>query len=249
MSNNTNPPNKNLQKLREKQLQDALQIIGENFSTTEGDVILRENARLYQAEKSLKKQLIFVWLSVLILCTLLFSIIWFFLYNYPKNKFIVTTNNKAICEVATHDKPSVSSSEVENFASETMLELLRYDYLNFEEQLKSTLNTYFSNNGRKSYYVSLDISGNIEKVKSNKMISKASLIRTPLIEKESILGGQYAWKVVVPIRNEFYIGNDGLNNVPHSTQNYHAILTIVQENATALNPKGIAVDSLILKAI
>jgi len=238
-----------MQEKREKSLKDALNVIGEHFSTTQGDAVLRENARLYQYNKSLKQQLLILWISVLILSISLTIIIWFFLFNYPKTKFIVTTNNKAVCEVGALDTPNVSSSSVETFAQEAILELLRYDYLNFEQQLKLTLSRYFTNNGKQSYYNSLDISGNLAKVKTNKMISRAFVIRAPQIEKQSLRGKQYTWIVVVPIKNEFYIGNDSINNVPHSKQDYHAIITIVQEQATAINPKGIAVDSLILKPI
>lgn len=238
-----------LQQQREQSLKDALNVIGEHFSISQGDAVLRENARLYQHNKSLKQQLLIIWISILILSVGLISITLFFLHNYPKTKFIVTTNNKAVCEVGALDKPNVSSSSVETFAQEAILELLRYDYLNFEQQLKLTLNRYFTNRGKQSYYKSLDISGNLAKVKTNKMISRAFITRTPQIEKESLRGGQYTWVVIVPINNEFFIGNDSINNVPHSKQDYHAIVTIIQEQATAINPKGIAVDALILKPI
>ena len=237
----------NQQKQRDNALKEALEVIANHYSTTNGDVILRENARLHKNAQLVHKQLILVWTCVLILCLGMVAISWYFINNYPKTKFIVTTNNKAICEVSTLDKPNVTSAAIESFAQEAVLELSRYDYTNFEEQINAALNRFFTKNGKQAYYTSLDISGNLQKVKANKMISRATITRSPQIQKETIRNGQYTWLVAVPITNEFYVGNNNLNNTAHAKQNYYAIVTIVQDQATALNAKGIAIDSIVLK--
>jgi intracellular multiplication protein IcmL len=235
------------QSQRDKALKQALEVISTHYSTNDGDVILRENARLHKTSQALQKQLILVWSCVVVLCIALSSIAYYFINNYPKTKFIVTTNNKAICEVSSLDKPNVSSAAIESFAQEAVLELSRYDYTNFEEQINSSLNRFFTKNGKQAYYTSLDISGNLQKVKTNKMISRATILRSPQIQKESIRNGQYTWIVAVPISNEFYVGNNNLSNAAHAKQGYYAIVTIVQDQATALNAKGIAIDAIVLQ--
>ncbi len=237
----------NQQKQRDKALKDALDVIADHYSTSDGDVVLRENARLHKSTQILYKQLVLVWSCVVILCAGIAVLSWYFISTYPKTKFIVTTNNKAICEVSALDKPNVSSAVIESFAQEAVLELSRYDYTNFDEQINSVLNRFFTKNGKQAYYTSLDISGNLKKVKANKMISRAIVTRSAQIQKESVRNGQYTWLVAVPVTNEFYVGNDNLNNAAHAKQNYYAIVTIVQDHVAALNAKGIAIDAIVLK--
>jgi intracellular multiplication protein IcmL len=228
-------------------LANALNVIGKHHSLHDGDAILREHARLYQNNVFLRKQIILVWSCVLCLSLGIVFTIWYFLSNYPKTKFIATTNNQAICEVAALDKPSVNTSAVEAFAQEAILEIFRFDYVNFDVQIAKTLNRYFSDKGKQAYYSNLDISGIAEKVKQNKLIARASITRSPQVERESIRAGRYIWQVAVPVNQELYVGNTKIENNNRSNQYFLAKITIIQEQPNMLNPKGIAIDAIVLQ--
>ncbi len=243
----TLPAEQNKQKAQDKEFSQALNTIAKHHSVHDGDVILRENARLYQSNVFLRKQILLVWTCVALLSVGIGCVIWYFLSHYPKTKFIVTTNNQAICEVSSLDKPSVNTSMVEAFAQEALLEVFRFDYVNFDEQVAKTLNHYFSDKGKQAYYMSLDSSGIALKVKQNKLIARAVLKRSPQVERESIRAGRYIWQVAVPLTQELFVGNTKIGNTDINTQYFLAKVTVIQEQPSVLNPKGLAIDAIVLQ--
>lgn len=209
-------------------------------------LLIQQHVHLHKENQSLKKQIQLLLLILILSISIVGALFWAF-SQYPKYRYIVTTDNQKICEVPTIGKNTISPAALENFAQEALLDVYRYDYVNFESQTQQALNRFFTFNGRAAYYDSLSQSGNFEKIKANKLISKASLVRSAQIEKEQVRFGRYEWQIAMPIKIEFYKGSSDVSQDQVASQSFLAIMTVVQETASKVNPKGVAVDALVLK--
>lgn len=206
--------------------------------------VIREMARVQKDNIHLKKQNIRIWAIVLVLSIGLFvgmsSAFWWF----PKYRYIATTDNKAVCDIGTQANNIISPAMLEEFAKEAALNAYSYDYVNYRTIIGDVTNRYFTERGRKSFLKSLDDSGNLERVVKGRLIMKAFATTGPQLENEGKEGARRFWIVYVPMAIEFYVGG---SSAPSNTQDFLAEVKIMQDQASALNPKGINVDSIILK--
>jgi len=226
-----------------EKIHDKLDQLINDMSLGEGAAVIREVARLQQDNKILKHRNLRVWsvvgiLSVTLFMTISIGVVW-----YPKYRYIPTTDNHAICEVSTESDPRVTPATLANYAKDAVINAYSYDYVNYREAINTTTAKWFTDDGRKAFLQSLDLSGNLERVIKGRLILRAMSIRVPQLEEEGRRGLQRYWIVRVPIAIEFYSGGD---QQPKTRQNFLAAVTIVQTPASATNLKGIAVDSISL---
>lgn len=216
----------------------ADQTLGEHAS------VVRENARLQLDIRHLKRQNLRIWsiagvLSVG-LCVGMSAAFWWF----PKYRYIPTTDNKAVCEVGTQLDNIVTPATLEDFAKEAALNAYSYDYVNYRDIINDVTNRYFTERGRKAFMRSLDESGNLERVVKGRLIMRSFVTTAPQLESEGTDGARRYWIVHVPMAIEFYVGG---SSGPTNTQDFLAEVKVIQDQASALNPKGINVDSIVLK--
>lgn len=206
--------------------------------------VMREMARLQQDNRHLKRQNLRVWsvagvLSVGLIVGIGASYWWF-----PKYRYIPTTDNKAICEVGTQLDNIVTPATLEDFAKEAAINSYSYDYVNYRDIINDVTNRYFTERGRKAFMKSLDDSGNLERVVKGRLIMKAFVTTAPQLESEGSEGTRRFWIIHVPMAIEFYVGGSA---GPTNSQDFLAEVKVMQDQASALNPKGINVDSIVLK--
>ena len=217
--------------------------LANDLTTGEIGAVLREVGRLQQENQNLKSKNLRIWSIVTILSLLfLFTVIALFSW-YPKYRYIPTTDNAAICEVSADSNPRVTPATLTDFAKEAVLNSYSYDYVNYRENINYAANKFFTDAGRKEFLLSLDRSGNLERVIKGRFILRAMATRVPQLEEEGMKGMQRYWLIQVPIAIEFYSGGE---QQPKSRQDFIAAVTVVQTPASANNLKGIAVDSIIL---
>lgn len=206
--------------------------------------VIREVARLQQDNRHLKRQNLRVWsVSGLLALAIIIGMgaaFWWF----PKYRYIATTNNRAICEVATASEATVTPATLEDFAKQAAINSYSYDYVNYRDIINEATGRWYNERGRKAFLKSLDDSGNLERVVKGHLIMKSFATNAPQLESEGRQGTQRFWIVNVPLAIEFYIGG---SSQPNNTQDFLAEVKVMQEQATATNLKGIAVDSIILK--
>lgn len=220
-----------------------LEQIASDMSEGASAAILREVARLQLENKTLKGRNLRVWstvgvLSVTFFVTLSAGIAW-----YPKYKYIPTTDNRAICEVSTESDPRVTPATLTDYAKDAVINAYSYDYVNYRESLNATASKWFTNEGRKAFFHSLDESGNLQRVLRGRLTLRAMATNVPQLEEEGHRGLQRYWVVQVPIAIEFYAGGE---QQPRTRQDFLAGVTIVQTSASATNLKGIAIESISL---
>lgn len=204
---------------------------------------LREIERLDSDNKDLKRRNIRVWTVVVIESLLLSAIILIGLTVYPKNRFIATKDNTAICELNTESTPRVNAATLTDYARDAVINVYTYDYINYRQSLNDAVTKFFTQTGHKAFMRSLDESGNLEKVIKGRFILKAMVTRTPQLEEEGVKDLNRYYLVAVPIAIEFYTGGD---TIPKSKQEFIAQVTIVHTPINALNWRGIGVDSVVL---
>lgn len=236
----------NLQKQKIQQVQQAFNTVINNSKYYEGDVLLREQAKLYQTNLFLKKQIIFTWTVIVILSIGLSFVIWFFLSQYPKTRYIATNNNEELCKIASLNKPPVSLAAVENFAQQAVLDFYRRDFANIEEHLQQTISRFFTTQGRQSVYNTIANINLIGEYQTNKIISRPMLIKAAQVEKEvKKANGSYTWNVSMTFKLDSYIGKLGIENAPNSSQNFVVNLKLVSQPVSLYNPAGIGIEQLI----
>lgn len=208
--------------------------------------VIREVTGLRLDNKRLKRQNLRIWSAfggVVLVAGI--SIGAFFVW-FPKYRYVATTDNKAVCDVATQADAPVRPATLEDFAKEAAINSYTYDYVNYRSIINDATNTYFNERGRKAFLKSLDDSGNLERVVKGRLIMKTFATNSPQLENEGREGKARYWIVHVPMAIEFYVGG---NQTPSNTQDFRAEVKVMQEQASAVNPKGLAVDSIVLKPI
>ena len=206
-------------------------------------LILQQNADLKLSVLDLKSRNRKVWTAVILLILTICGLVFVWLNYFPKYKYIVTTNNAAVCEAGTLNAPLATPASLTAFAADAAVNSYTYDYVNYRQDLNRIANAYYTPNGRKAFFDTLDNSQNLKKVIEGRYILKSYIFQAPQLQEEGVKGGRPFWIVMVPMRIEFYTGS---LNKPTNSQTFMARVILIQEPATAANLKGIAVDGITL---
>ncbi len=227
-----------------KQLDEALlKAVADDQSPGEAAAVIREVARLHQENTVLKKRNVRVWTLCLLMGATFGVATASAIYMFPKYRYIPTTDNRALCSVSSDAQVRVTPAALTEYAKDTVVESYTYDYVNFRSSINETATKRFTDTGRKQYLASLQESGNLERVIKGRLTLRTMATRTPQIEEEGRRGLKRYWVVIVPVAIEFYSGGEA---TPRSRQDFMAHVTILEQEASAVNLKGIAVDSLVL---
>lgn len=228
---------------REALQQDALTGDGDRSAVAS---VLREVASTRLIVKDQRARLARVWTVnvILVLILLLFFGVWIFFF--PKYRYIATTDNRAICGVNSQASPDIMEPEVTDFARDAVLHAYSYDYVNYRQTLNDVASRWFTDDGRKAFWKSLDDSQNLNKVLKGRLTLHATLSNDPQLQRT----GKDAqlrdwWEVVVPIWISFYQNGE---QQPVSRQQFNAVVRVVRVPATRANSKGILVDVINLAA-
>lgn len=209
----------------------------------EAAAVLREVARLHQENRTLKKRNMRVWSLALFMGTSFAAAASAAIFLFPKYRYIPTTDNRALCAVSSDAQVRVTPAALTEYAKDAVVESYTYDYVNYRGAINDVATKRFTDSGRRQYLASLQESGNLERVIKGRLILRTMATRTPQLEEEGRRGMRRYWVVIVPVAIEFYSGGE---NQPRSRQDFLAHVTILEQEASAVNLKGIAVDSLVL---
>ena len=214
-------------------------------STTEGEAAstLRENEMLRNAVADLSLRLKRIWGAVVIQGALLVFIIIGVVFVYPKYRYIPTVDNMAVCEVGTETNPRVTPEVLAEFAKDAVIDLYTYSFVDWREKINSSINRWMSDDGRMGFLTGLESSGNLERIRKQRLILKTMSINVPQLEDAGFDGVTRFWIVRVPIVMEFY---QNLSDKPIARQNYIAAAKLITVPPTAQRVKGIAVKQVVL---
>lgn len=141
-----------------------------------------------------------------------------------------------VIEPVPVNKPYLSSAEVLQWVSENFSQSFNYDFLHYDEQLKSHMQ-YFTSNGWQVFVNQLNNYINYNTVQVSKQFVSGVPASVPLVENEGLVAGRYAWWVTVPITITI------ANNERSSRQDVIFQLLVVRMPTTN-NLVGLAIDNV-----
>lgn len=163
--------------------------------------------------------------------------------NLPKTKYIATKDNTAICEVYPSDNPNLTDATIREFGKDAILNLYTFDYVNYEEQINTTLERNFTPIGRQATIQAMGKAGILTYVQDNALTFKSSAQNAARIEEKSVNSdGKDFWIVRFPMVLDIYSGS----LKPIDTQRHMVTVRVVADTASSSNPNGLGISSVTL---
>ena len=163
--------------------------------------------------------------------------------NLPKTKYIATKDNTAICEVYPSDNPNLTDATIREFGKDAILNLYTFDYVNYEDQINTTLERNFTPIGRQATIQAMGKAGILTYVQENALTFKSSAQNAARIEEKSVNSdGKDFWIVRFPMVLDIYSGS----LKPIDTQRHMVTVRVVADTASSSNPNGLGISSVTL---
>ena len=181
-----------------------------------------------------------------VLLVILLIVMFGALLAFPKVKYIPTKDNTAVCEVYPSNNPNLTDATITEFGKDAVLNLYTFDYINYEKQMNSALDHYFTPEGRGATVKAMDEAGITKYATDNALTFKATASTSARIEEKSKTAeGKDYWVVRFPMALDIYSGKV----TPISTQKHMVTVRVVADTASAGNPNGLGVSSITLEPI
>lgn len=165
-----------------------------------------------------------------------FVLSWF--ATHPDRQYFAADNGR-ILPMVPMSKPYRTTADVIQFAKDKMNRSFTLDFQNWRQQLEDSRSSY-TREGFKSFLVSLQFSGVLEKVRSLRMNLSISA-GTGVLTKEGIENGVYVWYVQTPIELKL-VGQ----TTAQPPQRFMATLRI-ERISTLDSVEGIGIGQLVTK--
>lgn len=137
------------------------------------------------------------------------------------------------------DQPYLTTPELLQWVSDTLRNVLRFDFVHYNEQLQASAHN-FTEDGWRVFVDQLNNYANPVDIQNKKMFVNAEADAAPtLINPGGILSGRWAWWVQAPITIS-YVGNEG-----RSTRTLMLQVLVVRV-PTLNNLMGVGIDNVIV---
>lgn len=164
----------------------------------------------------------------------------------PKTKYIATKDNSAICEVYPSDNPNITDASIREFGKDAVLNLYTFDYVNYENQVNTTLERNFTPIGRQATIEAMTKAGIFTYVKDNALTFRSSASNAARIEQKDVnTDGKDFWIVRFPMVLDIYSGKQ----TPIDTQKHMVTVRVVADTASSKNPNGLGISSVTLSPL
>lgn len=159
--------------------------------------------------------------------------------KFPVAQALAANDAQAVCAPIALNEPSVSQARLRDFASQTAMELNRFDHYNWKLQLNSVFANTFTPKARDQYRAAMQASGRVNKIVENFQVVSSAVKSPPEITWEGIANGLYTWRVKVPLA-VFYRTETDTRRETRMVE-----MVLVRVPSSPVNPNGIAVDEII----
>jgi len=180
----------------------------------------------------------------LVVCLTISLVLNYVQYSHkPIIQNFAVDNSGRLTPIFPLDQPMVTQDTVLELAGRTATKAFEFNFVDYREQIND-LASLFTHDGYQNYVNALVQSGNLDKVKQDRLISSAVESAAPVVVRsgENLPGhaGIFTWEVEVPV----IMTLQGQNS--RTPQSMLVTLTIIRVPQT-INPKGIAVDQFIAR--
>lgn len=130
-------------------------------------------------------------LALIVIVGLVMTLL-YLLRNPAHPLYFATDEVGRLIQVVPVNTPNMSQEQVNAWVVEAVQAANSYDYINYRKQLQGA-EKYFTSYGWTKYMNALNLSGNIRALTTRKQVVLASVIGEPVVKRQGILSGSYAW--------------------------------------------------------
>lgn len=163
------------------------------------------------------------------------------LYEYftpPAPQYFATNAQGVIIESHPQSDPVLSDGKVLQWTSAAIRTAFRTDFVHWRKQLQDASGD-FTPQGWRYFLSALKSSGNLDALLNMKMVSDATITATPQILAESVIDGQYVWKINMPLLITYTDGKSQTSNTPLN------VTVLVTRVPVKDYPEGIAINNFL----
>lgn len=178
--------------------------------------------------------------SFSIILNLVFAAGYVYRYVNPVEPvYFATTSSGQLIPIVPLSTPNMSSAAIVQFAADAVRESYSFDFSNYKSQLNKAGSEYFTPDGFNKFLKALVDSGNLEAVKSKRLIVKTIVTGVPAITNQGPFNGVYSWRIEVPV-SVHYQGSDAINKEDH-------IMTLTIQRRNVLDSsKGVGIIQFVV---
>ena len=114
-------------------------------------------------------------------------------------KYFPVDRKTAFRDLVPLSRPNAPDSQIMNWGVSAVEQAYSMDFANYRTQLQK-LSQVMTKSGYDGFEKALHDSGNMEAIVRNKYVVEAGLAGTPVITKQGVFFGRYAWKMQFPLR-------------------------------------------------
>lgn len=149
------------------------------------------------------------------------------------------------CEPIILDQAPIGIASVADYATEAVISINSYDFLNWDEEIPAALNRYFTPGAANQYYSQFQRSRLLRTIRNNYYTVSALNIRPAMVVATNNVGGVRTWTIQVPVTLRYQQGvttRDGGKTV--HDQNEVFIVTVFEQPPNTLNFRGVAINNI-----
>lgn len=152
---------------------------------------------------------------------------------------------RTTCTPIFLDVPPISYQTVADFATEAVIAVNTFDYLDWDAQLPEALNRYFGPRASRIYLYQFKQSALLRSIVSNFYTVSTLSLRPALVVSEIDIPGERQWVVQVPVRVYYQTGAVSVNGARTDAKRDQIFtVTVVELPPTELNFRGVGVLSM-----
>lgn len=158
----------------------------------------------------------------------------------PAPRFFAATPDLRLAPLVPLDRPVLTQQGLLNWASETVIEAVSLDFLEWREKV-SRIRENFDEDAFQSFLHSLSTSGVLEMIRDKRLSVSAVVTRAPVIVASGLVGGKMTWRVEFPL----VVSYESSQGVESSQKLVATVL--IRRASTAATPRGVVIQQLVLK--
>ncbi len=200
------------------------------MSDQEGATLVLSRNFFYR--DSYRKILFILLLSIVINILMTIVALYNILHPAPA-QFIVTSADGRLIPVSPLSQPVKSTPQILAWANMAASRINSYDFVNFRSQLQDA-SSYFTAEGWRSYQRAFADTGNLNYVRTNKLVATAVATGAPVVLQQGLVSGMYTWKIQLPLLVKYQSAT--------LSKNIPTIVTmLIQRTSIEENPSGIGI--------
>lgn len=158
-----------------------------------------------------------------------------------KPRYFAVTADGRLIKINPLSQPVVDDAFVEQWTANAVRKTFMLDYIHWKAQLQDASGNY-TTQGWHSFLVALQQSNDLTTLMHYKMVADAELTAAPQVVRKSVVDGEYAWNVQLPILVTFS-GHGKTISMPLE------VTVIVLRQPVQNYPERIAINNFIAQTI